>query len=122
MSEARVMDREDVKTDWEKPGANPLEGLSQQSINKLLEYRSELLMELSGHYQALVEAIFKLPIHVVYRQHAFLFLDTAELWAKKGIDNVWDLPKSADGVEVKDLGDNQVEIKFDPSRVNDSLP
>lgn len=89
-----TMNHEDIKTEWEKPDANPLEGLTQQDINKLLEYRSELLMELSKHYIALTEAIYKLPIHVIFRQHAFLFLDTAEQWAKKGIDNVWDLPTS----------------------------
>jgi hypothetical protein len=92
MTEVALMDTAKVKTDWAKPQANPLEGMSQQDINKLLTYRSELLMELSQHYVALTEAIYKLPIHVVFRQHAFLFLDTAECWAKKGIDNVWEMP------------------------------
>ncbi len=96
MSEVVTIDNAEIKTEWAKPGSNPLEGLTQEDINKLLEYRSELLRELSTHYIALTEAIYKLPIHVVFRQHAFLFLDTAEQWAKKGIDNVWDLPKPAD--------------------------
>lgn len=92
---AALMDREDIKTEWAKPQENPLEGMTQEDINKLLQHRSELLMDISEHYIALTKAIYKLPIHVVFRQQAFLFLDTAELWYKKGIDNVWDLPKES---------------------------
>lgn len=100
MSEVAKMDRSDVKTEWEQPKANPLEGMSQADINKLLEYRSELLMELSKHYEAFTKAIYELPIHIVFRQHAFLFLDTAEQWAAKGINNVWEVPKPAAEPEV----------------------
>ncbi len=88
----------EVNTVVEKPAENPLEGMSQQDIQALLEYRSNLLMDLGKAYAALVEALYKLPIHVVYRQQSFLFLDTAEMWAKKGIDNVWNLPEGDEPV------------------------
>lgn len=100
MSEAKKIDSSEIKTEWNKPNANPLEGLTQQDINKILEYRTELLMEISRHYIAFTEALYKLPIHVVYRQHAFFNLDQAEMWAKKGIDNVWDVPKAEEPLQV----------------------
>lgn len=96
MSDTPMIDVKDIKTEWEKPNKHPLENMSQQEINRLLEYRSELLMELSKHYAAFTEALYKLPIHVIYRQHAFLFLDTAEMWGKKGIDNVWNVPEKCE--------------------------
>lgn len=88
-----LMERDSVKTEWVQPDdGSPLEGKTQEDIAKLLEYRSQLLMEISKHYIALTEAIYKLPIHIIFRQHSFFNLDQAEMWAKKGIDNVWDLP------------------------------
>ena len=92
MSETPKMERAEVKTEWEKPQDNPLENMSQDDIKKLLEYRSELLMDLSHAYIELTKTIMRLPIHIIFRQHAFFHLDQAEMWAKKGIDNVWDLP------------------------------
>lgn len=94
MSGIALMETSDIKTEWEKPNKNPLEGLSQHDINKILAHRTELLMEVSKHYVAFTEAIYKLPIHVIFRQHAFLFLDTADSWVKRGIDNVWELPEA----------------------------
>ena len=94
MSEAKPqIAREDIKTEWEKPSDNPLEALNQEDIRKILEYRSELLHNLSEKYAEFTKAVMELPIHVVYRQHSFFNLDQAEMWAKKGIDNVWDLPQ-----------------------------
>lgn len=98
-AEALTIDPSEVKTEYAKPSDNPMAGFDQKDIQDLLEYRSNLMMDISTAYSELVKAIFKLPIHVVYRQNAFMFLDTADMWAKRGIDNVWDLPKEPESTE-----------------------
>lgn len=88
-----TMRKEDVKTEWEKPNDHPLNNLSSEEIKEVLTYRSNLLNEAAEYYKKFVEAIYKLPIHVVYRQHAFLNIDQGWHWAEKGMDNVWSIPK-----------------------------
>lgn len=89
------MELQEVKTEWAKPNANPLEGLNQEQIHELLEYRSEILMQMTVHYKNFIEAIMKQPFHVVYRQHAFLNIDQGMHWIKAAVDNIWELPAPA---------------------------
>jgi len=96
MEAVKTIDRSEVKTEWVKPQENPLDGLTQEDINKLLHYRTEVLTEVSTHYKALVEAILKQPFHVIYRQYAFMNIDQGMGWVKTAVDNLWDLPKVED--------------------------
>lgn len=87
------MNKDDVKTEWAKPKENPLEGMTQEDIQKLLEYRSEVLMDVNQRYKDLIETIMKQPFHVIYRQYAFMNIDQGMGWVKTAVDNIWELPK-----------------------------
>lgn len=99
------MDRADVKTEWEAPKENPLEGMTQEQIRKLLEYRSEVLMDVNQAYKDFIETIYKHPFHVIYRQHAFLNIDQGLHWIKTAVDNLWELPKTLDDCIEKVIAD-----------------
>lgn len=86
------MNREDVKTEWEQPKESPLAEMSQHDMHKLLEYRSELFESVAKEYKALVDAIYRLPIHVIKRQMAFQNIDQGWHWVKDGLDDVWEVP------------------------------
>ncbi len=91
MSENKTMDRSEVKTTAAKPvSLDP--NMPKEELMKLLSYRSQLMGEVADKYLEFVKAIKRLPIHLVYAQHANLFLDTAQMWAEKGIMNVNELP------------------------------
>lgn len=87
------MQKDAIKTEWEKPKCNPLDDLSNEQISKILEFRSKVLMDIQVAYNALIEAIYKQPFHVIYRQHAFLNIDQGLHWCKTAVDNIWELPK-----------------------------
>lgn len=84
---------DDVKTDWAKP--DPLvdvNKMSQKEIQALLSYRSDVLVEITGYYKEFIEAIYRQPFHVVFRQHAFLNIDQGMHWVKAAVDNLWEIP------------------------------
>ena len=89
---ARQMNRQDVQTEWEKPSDNPLDGMTNDDVRALLQYRTELTEGILDKYKDFVEAIFRLPIHVVYRQNAFQNIDQGLHWVEKAISNIWKVP------------------------------
>lgn len=97
------MERAEVKTEWAKQETPSLADMSPQQINDLLEYRSELFAEVAQKYKELVEAIYRLPIHVVYRQHAFMNIDQGWHWVKDALDNVWELPEKKTAESIRQL-------------------
>lgn len=90
------MDASEVKTEWSKPVDAPLEELKPGDIKPLLEYRTEVLMDVSHAYKNLIETIMKHPFHVIYRQHAFMNIDQGLHWIKAAVDNLWEIPNNVE--------------------------
>ena len=93
------MDRQEIKTEWEKPDESKLSNMSPQEMRELLEYRTELFDLIAEAYQNYIRAVYKLPIHVIYRQHAFLNLDQSFHWIKAALDNVFEVPSKEEKPE-----------------------
>lgn len=94
-TEALKIDPANVKTDYTKPKDLDIENMSQEQIFALLRYRSKLLEGVTEKFQELIKHIYEeLPIHVLYRNHAFMNLDQGMHWLQTAINNVNDLPEA----------------------------
>lgn len=94
--EEKLIDPKDVKTDYAKPEdvkPEEMKQMTSEEIKELLQYRSQYLNQIYNTYKDFVEAIYKVPMHIVYRQHAFLNIDQGLHWAEKGIHNLQLPPK-----------------------------